>query len=123
MPILNLTLFEALFLTHFISDWLFQTQWEAMNKSKKWPPLIVHSFIYSLFFIPVFYFYKVNFIYLLVLFFSHAILDNRKFEFWWLDKIKMTKKEVVGETTWIILVIGIDQVFHLAILGLIVLLQ
>ncbi len=120
---MKLTPFEALFLTHFISDWLFQTQWEALNKSKQITPLLIHSLIYTLFFIPVFYFYHFQWFYLLLLFISHAILDNRQFEFWWMEKIKRTKIKEFGETNWAIVLIGIDQIFHLAILGLLVLLS
>jgi len=117
---MSLTPFEALFLTHFIADWLFQTLWEAMNKSKHLLPLFVHSFIYTISFIPAFYFYGFRWAYLLVLFASHMILDNRKFEYWWLNKIKRTQKSDVGEPLWTILLIGVDQVFHLAVLGFLI---
>ena len=60
---------------------------------------------------------------MVILFVSHMILDNRKFEIWWLNKIKRTTKEDVGDNLWTILVIGVDQVFHLAVLGLIVILS
>jgi len=55
-----------------------------------------------------------------VLFASHMILDNRKFEYWWLNKIKRTQKSDVGEPLWTILLIGVDQVFHLAVLGFLI---
>ena len=120
---MNLTPFEALFLTHFIADWLFQTLWEAMNKSKKILPLFVHSSIYTVSFIPVFYFYNFKWEYLLILFISHMILDSRKFEFWWLKNIKRTRKEDVSDSLWTILLIGVDQVFHLIVLGLLVIIS
>ena len=41
----NLTLFEALFVTHLIMDWIFQWEWEAINKPKKWLPLFFHCTI------------------------------------------------------------------------------
>lgn len=117
---MNLTPFEALFLTHFIADWLFQTLWEAMNKSKKILPLFIHSLVYTISFIPAFYFYNFKWEYLSILFISHMILDNRKFEVWWINRIKKTKKEDVSNHLWTILLIGVDQVFHLAILGFLV---
>jgi len=118
---MQLTPFEALFLTHFVSDWLFQTKWETLNKSKQFLPLLVHCSIYTLFFIPAFYIYNIQLVHLLTLFVSHLILDNRQFEYWWLKTIKRTVKEDVSESLWNILVIGIDQVFHLAVIGYIVL--
>ena len=120
---LKLTLFEALFLTHFIADWLFQTQWEALNKSKQFLPLFIHSLCYTLLFIPVLYFYQLNVYSLLLLFATHLILDNRKFENWWIKVIKQTRKENIGENLWLILTIVVDQVFHLLVLGVIVLLH
>ncbi len=120
---MSLTPFEALFLTHFIADWLFQTLWEAMNKSKKFLPLFVHSLVYTIFFIPAFHFYGFRWESLSILFVSHLILDNRKFEYWWINKIKKTKKEDVGDILWTILVIGVDQVFHLAVLGFLVIIS
>ena len=58
-----------------------------------------------------------------MLFTSHMILDNRNFEYWWLNKVKRTKESDVGEPLWTVLVIGVDQVFHLAVLGLLVILS
>jgi hypothetical protein len=120
---MQLTPFEALIISHLIADWLFQTLWEAMNKSKNILPLFVHSLVYTAFFMPAFYYYGFKWEYSLILFFSHMILDNRKFEYWWLHQIKRTKNEDVGDALWTILTIGVDQVFHIAILGLLVILS
>ncbi len=120
---MTLTPFEILFLTHFISDWMFQTSWESMNKSKQFLPLFVHCSVYTVFFIPIFYFLKINMLLLILLFVSHMILDNRKFLFWWLHNIKRTKQKDVGDITWTILVIAMDQILHLAVLGLVLFLN
>ena len=120
---MNLTPFEALFITHLVADWLFQTYWEATNKAEKFLPLFVHSLIYTLCFIPAFYYFEFNWLFLLILFGTHLILDNRKFELWWLDKIKGVRKDKTSELTWNILIIGVDQSFHLLILSLLIFLD
>ena len=114
---MNLTPFEALLITHLVVDWLFQTYWESKNKADKFLPLFKHSLIYTLCFIPAFYYFEFNWLLLLVLFGTHMLLDNRKFEIWWLKTIKGVTKEKVNESIWNILLIAVDQVFHIAILG------
>jgi hypothetical protein len=117
---MNLTPFEAFLITHLVADWLFQTHWEAVNKAEKFLPLFVHSSIYTLCFIPAFYYFEFNWLFLLILFGTHMILDNRKFEHWWLKKIKGVTKDNVNDFTWNILLLGVDQSFHLLILGFLV---
>ena len=116
----SLTLFEALFISHLVMDWIFQWNWEATNKSKHLLPLLFHSFIYTLGFIPAFLIYKVNLVWLVLLFLSHALIDNRKIELWLLEKFKGFKREENSESIWTILIIGIDQVLHLVILAIVV---
>ena len=116
----QLTLFEAFFITHLVMDWIFQWKWEAMNKSKNILALLFHCTIYAVGFIPAFLIFKINFIWLVLIFASHIILDNRKFEFWVLEKFKGFKKEEVSESLGAILLIGLDQTFHLVILAIIV---
>jgi len=112
----NVTIFESLLITHFVMDWIFQTSWEALQKDKKWLPLFVHCFVYSVGFIPAFWYFNVNFIWLILIFVSHIILDRRKFEFWVLKRVKNIEKEKISESFWNILLIGVDQTFHLAII-------
>jgi hypothetical protein len=120
---LNLTLFEALFITHFVMDWLFQTKWEADNKSRKWLNLSVHCAIYTIGFIPALIIFKPSLLWLIFIFVTHFLLDRRNFEHWWLEKIKRQKLE--EELNWNekILLIGTDQTFHLVVLTAIVLLS
>jgi hypothetical protein len=42
-----------LVVTHFVADWLFQSDWMALNKSKHWDVLAIHVTIYSVCFVPV----------------------------------------------------------------------
>jgi len=116
----KLTIFEALLVTHFIVDWFFQGRWEAMNKSKKWLPLFFHCIIYTIGFIPVFLIYKINLIWLILLFISHVIFDKRTFEIWLLKNLKGVTKENTSEFLWTILLTTIDQILHIVILMLVI---
>lgn len=115
-----LTLFEALLITHFIMDWIFQWKWEAMNKSKNWFALLFHCFVYTVGFVPVSLIYNINLEWLLLIFVSHIICDKRNFEIWLLEKFKGFKREENSESSWNIVLIGVDQTLHLIILSLIV---
>lgn len=42
-----LTLPLGLILLHFLMDFIFQSDWMALNKSKEWWPLIWHVVVYS----------------------------------------------------------------------------
>lgn len=116
----RLTIFEALLVTHFVVDWLFQGRWEAMNKSKKWLPLFFHCTVYTVGFIPVFLIYKINLVWLILLFVSHLIFDRRTFEIWLLKNLKGVTKENILESAWTILLTTIDQILHIVILVLVI---
>lgn len=117
---MTLSLFETFFITHLVMDWIFQTEWEAMEKSKKWLPLIVHCSVYTLGFVPAFLLYKVSLLLLFLIFISHVILDQRKLETLIVERIKTFRKSKVPEFFWWILLIGIDQTLHLLILAVVV---
>jgi len=116
-----LTLFEAMLVTHFVMDWIFQTKWEAFGKSRSWIPLVVHCLIYTVGFIPIFFFWKVSFVWLIFIFLTHLVLDQRKVEFWIMDKIKAMKKEDTPETVFGFMLVGVDQSLHLVVLAIITL--
>ena len=116
----SLTLFEVFLLTHLVMDWIFQWKWEAAKKSKEWLPLFFHCFVYTIGFIPVFLIYSINFLWLLLIFISHFIFDQRKLEVLIMERFKGFKKEGDLEAFWNIVLIGIDQTLHLVILALVV---
>lgn len=120
---MRLTIFEALGLTHFIMDWIFQSDWQASKRNKEWLPLFIHSLIYTLGFLPAFFFYKINLLYLGLVFFSHFVIDQRTLVIWFIENIKGCKKEKIPETLWLIVLTGIDQALHIVVLALIVLLS
>lgn len=43
----------ALLTTHFVADFVLQSDWMAQNKSKDWLALTLHVLVYSLAFVPV----------------------------------------------------------------------
>jgi len=116
----SLTLFEALFITHVLMDWIFQWRWEGMNKSKSWTALFFHCTVYTIGFLPVLLIYDFHFSWLMLIFASHVIFDKRNFEFWILEKFKGFRKQEMDGSLFTISLIGVDQVLHIAILALIV---
>jgi hypothetical protein len=110
-------LFIWLLMGHFIFDWLLQTYWMSINKSKHWFPLTLHSGIYALgvYFtgwlalgmLPSWHI-------LILLFISHYLLDDYRFHIWWLTYIKRMPAEKARETLWMI--VCIDQIWHILIL-------
>jgi len=37
----------VVFVLHWFADFVLQTDWMALNKSKQWPPLLTHTFVYT----------------------------------------------------------------------------
>lgn len=46
-----MTLFLALITVHFIADFVLQTNWMAIEKSKRWDALLLHVTVYTLCFV------------------------------------------------------------------------
>lgn len=42
-----LLMLAAIFVTHYVADFVLQSRWMGENKSKKWAPLLVHLGIYT----------------------------------------------------------------------------
>ena len=119
-----MNIFETLVITHLIGDWIFQTEYEAMNKMKDsfWNrALFSHCLICTLCFAPAFWSYGINWLWLLLIFGSHLFLDRRWPVVWWISTIKRTSPETVEKLYWLVIVV--DQIMHVLILALIVLLS
>jgi len=97
-------------------DFIFQRSWEATRKSKDWLALAFHCFVYTIGFIPVFWFLKISFWWLILLFLSHFVIDNQKFVRWLLEEFKGYKQIESDKSLWTMLLIGVDQTLHLIIL-------
>ena len=109
-------IFLYLLIAHLIGDWIIQTYWMATEKSKSLAPLLAHVVTYHVFTFGALYLAGVDLIQAvwasLFLAVTHAFLDNRRFEIWWLRKIKKFKDEEIP--MWLLL--GVDQSFHLVLL-------
>lgn len=72
-----MTFFECLILGHFVGDYLLQNSWMALNKTKKWLPLIVHVLLYTLAVCAfTFAFTGFNLWWILVVLASHFFIDR-----------------------------------------------
>ena len=72
-----MTFFECLILGHFVGDYLLQNNWMALNKTKKWLPLLVHVALYSLAVcLFTFAFTGFNLWWILVVILSHLFIDR-----------------------------------------------
>lgn len=111
---MKLTPFEILLIAHLIGDFLFQTEWMALNKAKKWLPLIVHSSVYTIiiWIFAVFFTPGLSLTGILLIFAGHLILDRRGFIYFWFRRVQM----VTGDkSSWLMIVT--DQVFHLILIA------
>ena len=112
-------IFIYLLIAHLIGDWLIQTKWMAEEKSKKLAPLLAHVFTYHIFVFAALYLAGIslnaNLLATVFLAATHALLDNRRFEFWWLKSVKKVEEKDVP--IWLLL--GVDQSFHLFLLALV----
>jgi len=109
-------LFNYLLIGHLIGDFLFQTNWMAMNKAKKWGPLLVHCVVYTIM-VAVIAFtggFILPFGAIILIFISHIVLDRRSFVVWWVRQIMGTDDKKMN---WLTIVV--DQVFHIIILGIV----
>lgn len=109
-----MTLFEALFLGHFVGDFLFQTHWMADYKEKRALPRLVHCIVYSI----VVYAFSwlsggISLVSVGVILLSHFIIDQRAFIRWWQEHINNS-----SNISWLGTVT--DQIFHLLVLACVV---
>ncbi|GAB6179383.1 hypothetical protein JCM14036_07020 [Desulfotomaculum defluvii] len=112
-----MNLFEWLLIGHLVGDYLLQTRWMAEHKATKIFPLIIHSLVYSgavfVCSLPVGGIKPTG---VAIIFFSHLILDKRTFTNWWITNINKSP-----DILW--LRIMNDQIFHLLVLVIVILLN
>jgi len=95
-------------LTHFLADFL--NHW----MEEKGSLLVLHSFLYALFFTPVFWFVGINYLWLILVFGSHLIIDTQRKSLLRVVKT-ILKKSAVEEKMEKIIALGLDQVLHLLV--------
>ena len=101
---MNPILLAQLTLVHFISDFLLQNDWMAINKSKKWFPLMLHSTTYGL---PFLVFGNVSFV-------AYLITTH-----YWIDFITSKITSCLWQQEkrhYFFCMIGFDQWLHFLIL-------
>lgn len=97
-----------IFWTHFIADFLLQTDEMAINKSKSFKWLSIHAFVYGLPFYVIFgltHSFLFGVLYALVNAFLHWIVDA-------ITSRITAKLWEAGERHWFFVVIGLDQAIH-----------
>ncbi len=98
---------------HLVADWMFQNDWMAVNKvDLSHPAAWTHAGIHALFLWLIF-----PWSIALLIGFTHFLIDSRKPVAWWMRIVKQTRhgphKTIVE--------MALDQVFHIAVLALVVL--
>lgn len=106
--------FDVLLIAHLFGDFIFQTNWMAVNKANRTNSLLFHALTYTLtiFLFASVFSVKLSVWAILLIFVSHCILDRRSFPKWW---VKTVMRVHGRETDW--LVIMVDQAFHVFILA------
>ena len=115
-----MTLFENLLMAHLAGDWIFQTEWQALNKTRSWRALLAHVSAYHLLVLGILlsrFGLAEPRVYLAValLAVSHALLDRRDPLIWLMRKLRI----VVEREPPFWLVMAVDQSVHILLLGLV----
>ena len=110
---------ELLLLTHFIGDFLLQSDWMALNKSKRLDALFVHATTYAVCFLwvgPTF-----ALITLVTHMATDAITSRITSRLWFFDSkpevtdihgVKWMPVRLNGKRHWFFVMIGFDQLIH-----------
>ena len=128
----------SLLVAHFIGDFVLQSDWMALNKSKSWWALYVHAVIYTLTVLPVLAFYGADPYYAVGLtFITHfatdAITSRITSRLWFFQRaelldptlagLQVARKDydlyvpVGGSRHWFFVMIGLDQLIHFGTLA------
>lgn len=134
---MNLTLICSLLVGHFVADFLFQSDWMALNKSKSWKALGAHVGVYTLtlgFIValgqpPAEYPYGaiIDFGWFLLIngivhFVQDAITSRITSALWFLPQVghgmrpNWIQVELRDTRHWFFVVIGVDQLLHYLVL-------
>ncbi len=118
-----MTLFESLVLAHLVGDYLLQTDAEAnqkMHGSILNLPLWKHVAKYTASCAVPLWYFGISFWFLIPIFVTHLFFDRRWPIIWWRRHVMRNSEESITKMFW--LTIMVDQIFHVIVLGLIVLL-
>lgn len=96
-----------LLVTHFVGDFLLQSDWMALNKSKRWDALFVHVSVYTTCFLWVPHLDAFFFLTFASHFLTDAITSRLTARLW-----------QANERHWFFVTIGFDQLIHATTLAL-----
>jgi Protein of unknown function (DUF3307) len=114
------TLPLQLLVLHFVADFMFQNDWMAVNKSKRWDALALHVTIYSACFLG--YGWQFGAITWVTHFLTDALTSRATSRLWFLPQVgsgmqpNWIQVEVKAYRHWFFVMIGFDQLIHAATL-------
>jgi hypothetical protein len=108
----------SLLVLHFIGDFLLQSNWMALNKSKSWRALLAHCAVYSACFLPF------GLAFAGITFLGHVLTDavtsRITSKLWFFEQAAGGVNEwhyiPGGKRHWFFVTIGADQLIHYAAL-------
>lgn len=103
-------LFLLILITHWIADFVLQTEWMAKNKSKNWGALLAHTGIYSLVWFAVLAFYEAENL-IIALYFAILTLIAHTVTDYFTSRIN-SKLWDQGKMHYFFVSIGFDQILH-----------
>lgn len=108
-----MNIFNVLLIGHFVGDFLFQTNWMATYKAKKWVPLLTHSCIYTAI-IVLFALLEggLSYVGIFIVLIGHIILDRGTFVKYWVIHVQKATKL---NQRWLSIIT--DQTFHIILLA------
>jgi hypothetical protein len=114
-----MSLFDSLLVAHLVGDWLLQTEWQALNKTKNWRAMWTHVAVNHLIILIVLWVhfgFQDTRVYVAVaaLALSHAYLDRR----WPEIAIMRALRIIVDRDPERWLLIAVDQCLHIVLLAL-----
>lgn len=113
-----------LLLFHWVADFVSQSDYQALGKSKHWDILALHVFIYSAYF--VVFGWKLWLITFCCHFITDAVTSRVTTKLWFIDILSPPEDmhdgrfvgRVNGNRHWFFVMIGFDQLLHQLQLGL-----
>lgn len=115
----GMALVTGLLVVHFIADFLLQSNWMALGKSKSWLPLLSHVGVYSICFVPFgLLFALLTFIFHLTTDYWTSRLTSR---LWFLTFVRREPCNTEqwchldmddSKRHWFFVAIGFDQLIH-----------
>lgn len=132
---MGLTLPLSLLILHFLGDFILQSNWMALGKSKSWYPLLIHTLVYSACFLPF------GLLFWAITFVTHTATDfftsRWTSKLWFIplepitDYVKDVEHDCPGpkwsthfasidarKRHWFFVAIGADQLIHFTTLAL-----